>query len=132
MQRLMASVDSIRSIHPDPMIIVSGDFNDESKDKSIRFLEAGRLSEVSAGVKGSHGAKGTYKYQGMGQSIDHILVSHRMRERLKGCFVNDLPFLMESDEKFGGMKPFRTYNGYRYANGFSDHLPLVAQFELEE
>lgn len=132
MQRLMASVDSIRSIHPDPMIIVSGDFNDESKDKSIRFLEAGRLSEVSAGVKGSHGAKGTYKYQGMWQSIDHILVSHRMRERLKGCFVNDLPFLMESDEKFGGMKPFRTYNGYRYANGFSDHLPLVAQFELEE
>lgn len=132
MQRLMASVDSIRSIHPDPMIIVSGDFNDESKDKSIRFLEAGRLSEVSAGVKGSHGAKGTYKYQGVWQSIDHILVSHRMRERLKGCFVNDLPFLMESDEKFGGMKPFRTYNGYRYANGFSDHLPLVAQFELEE
>lgn len=55
-----------------------------------------------------------------------------MRERLKGCFVNDLPFLMESDEKFGGMKPFRTYNGYRYANEFSDHLPLVAQFELEE
>ena len=118
MQRLMASV--------------SGDFNDESKDKSIRFLEAGRLSEVSAGVKGSHGAKGTYKYQGMWQSIDHILVSHRMRERLKRCFVNDLPFLMESDEKFGGMKPFRTYNGYRYTNGFSDHLPLVAQFELEE
>ena len=68
----------------------------------------------------------------MWQSIDHILVSHRMRERLKGCFVNDLPFLMESDEKFGGVKPFRTYNGYRYANGFSDHLPLVAQFELEE
>ena len=68
MQRLMASVDSIRSINPDPMIIVSGDFNDESKDKSIRFLEAGRLSEVSAGVKGSHGAKARINIRACGRA----------------------------------------------------------------
>jgi hypothetical protein len=34
------------------------------------------------------------------------------------------PFLLEEDEKYGGDKPFRTYNGMEYLGGFSDHLPV--------
>jgi hypothetical protein len=36
-----------------------------------------------------------------------------------------LPFLLEKDERYGGMKLFRTYYGYRYQGGFSDHLPVL-------
>jgi hypothetical protein len=36
-----------------------------------------------------------------------------------------LPFLLENDKKFGGKKPFRTYYGYSYNGGFSDHLPVL-------
>jgi hypothetical protein len=34
-------------------------------------------------------------------------------------------FLLEPDIKFGGMKPKRTYVGYKYQEGFSDHLPIL-------
>ena len=43
-------------------------------------------------------------------------------------FINDAPFLLEEDKKYGGVKPLRTFNGYRYQRGFSDHLPLVVRF----
>ncbi len=132
MQRLMSSVDSIRAIRSNPKIIISGDFNDEAKDASLIFLQEHGLTDVSAGARGGNGAKGTYKYQGQWQSIDHILVSKSMLPLLSECVLNDSPFLLDEDTKFGGKKPYRTYNGYRYLGGFSDHLPLVARFNIVE
>ena len=131
MQRLMQSVDSIRALHPHPKIIISGDFNDESRDKSLQYLAANGMTEISAGIKGTHGARGTYKYQGIWSSIDHILISGPTLPLYRGCLLNDLPFLLEKDELYGEVKPFRTYYGYKHIGGFSDHLPLVAWFQLE-
>lgn len=131
MKRLLKSVDSIRSIRENPKIIVSGDFNDESKDKSIQFLVSNNFIEVSKGAKGQNGAKGTYKYQGIWSSIDHILVSKALYGNFTRCFINDQKFLLETDDRYNGMKPFRTYYGYKYLGGFSDHLPLVACFEFK-
>jgi hypothetical protein len=37
---------------------------------------------------------------------------------------------LEEDKKYGGVKPLRTYNGYRYQRGFSDHLPLVVRLRF--
>ena len=130
MRRLMTSIDSIKSIHPDPKIIISGDFNDESEDKSVKYLTGNGLTEVSANVTGSNGANGTYKYQGEWSSIDHILISYGLKEHFRECFLNDMPFLLEKDERYGGKKPFRTFYGYKYLGGFSDHLPLVALFHF--
>lgn len=133
MKRLMQSVDSIRSVRgEDAKIIVSGDFNDETGDSSVAYLEANALKDVSAGAKGQNGAKGTYKYQGVWQSIDHILASAPLIPLIKDCTVNDAPFLLEDDKNFTGKKPLRTYNGYRYLGGFSDHLPLVLRLELKD
>lgn len=131
MRRLMESADSIRDIHPEAKIIISGDFNDETKDKSIQYLQQNGMTDISYGAKGRHGAKGTYKYQGSWSSIDHILTSSGMESMLDTCYICDLPFLLEEDERFGGLKPFRTYNGFRYQGGYSDHLPLVARFRIK-
>ena len=89
------------------------------------------LIDVSDGVEGTHGAKGTYKYKGLWGSLDHIFVSAGMGERLMDCWIHDLPFLLEDDEKYGGVQPRRTYVGFRYNDGYSDHLPLVARFRLQ-
>lgn len=128
MRRLQQSVDSIRFLHSNPKIIVSGDFNDETHDKSVQYLIENGMRDVSDGVKGRNGALGTYKYQGVWSSIDHILISGSMEPFFRSCFVNDLPFIIEKDERYTDVKPFRTYFGYRYQGGFSDHLPLVAYF----
>ena len=125
MQRL---VETIRLLPPDAKVIVVGDFNDYADSPSLQFLEHQALHNVTRHAVGTHGAKGTYRYEGRWQSIDHVLVSRALRDSVAQVFVNDAPFLLEEDKKYGGVKPFRTYNGMRYQRGFSDHLPLVVRF----
>ena len=69
--------------------------------------------------------KEPYRYHGEWGSLDQMLISDNLRSWVAGCRINDAPFLLEEDTKYGGVKPRRNYNGMRFNNGFSDHLPLV-------
>lgn len=126
--RLLASIDSLRSVSANARIMIAGDFNDYSSDENIQFIGQHGLKDVSSKAVGRHGAKATYRYQGEWGSLDHIFVDDPTSHSLAECSVHDAPFLLEKDEKFGGVKPFRNYLGPRYKNGYSDHLPLVARF----
>ena len=123
-------IDSIYNVSAEAKIILAGDFNDYNKSESIRLLCSKRMKDISEKAKGSNGAKATYRYQGRWGSLDHIIVSESLAESVAECYVNDALFLIEPDEKYGGVKPRRNYIGPRYLNGFSDHLPLVARFRL--
>lgn len=130
-ERLLQAVDSVRATCREPRIIVAGDFNDASHDRPLMLLRAAALEDITPGAVSLHGtAKGTYKYQGRWESIDHVLVSPALLPLVRQCVINDQPFLMEEDRKFGGKKPFRTYNGYHYLGGYSDHLPLIVRFDF--
>jgi endonuclease/exonuclease/phosphatase family metal-dependent hydrolase len=129
-ERLMASIDSIRSLHPQPRIIVAGDFNDGDNDPLLKYFHSQRLHNISEGAMGHHGAKATYKYQGKWENIDHILVSSALVPAFQEVYVHDPDFLLEEDTQYGGKQPHRNYNGMRYQRGFSDHLPLVARFRF--
>ena len=129
-RQVAAVVDSIyNNVSAEAKIIVAGDFNDYSNSESIQLLCSKRMIEVSKSAKGRNGAKGTYRYQGLWGSLDHILVSRPLADIATECYVNDAEFLIERDEKCGGVKPRRNYLGPRYLNGFSDHLPLIARFQ---
>ena len=107
-------------------VIVAGDFNDYADSPSLVALEEAGLRNVSANATGAAGrAKGTYRYRGEWHSIDHILLSPTLADRIDSVYINDSTFLLEPDDTYGGWKPRRTYQGYRYQRGFSDHLPLV-------
>lgn len=128
-RQVAAVVDSIyNNVSVEAKIIVAGDFNDYSNSESLQLLRSKRMVEVSQGAKGRNGAEGTYRYQGQWGSLDHILASRNLADGLIECYINDAEFLIEHDEKYGGVKPHRNYIGLRYNNGFSDHLPLVARF----
>ena len=118
----------VRQLPANAKVVIAGDFNDEATDPALRFLEDNGLHNVTAKATGSHGAKATYRYQGLWQSIDHVFVSTVLLDAIEQSFINDAPFLLEEDKKYGGVKPLRTFNGYRYQRGFSDHLPLVVRF----
>ena len=124
-ERLMSVVSTLPA---DAKVIVAGDFNDYADSPALQYLVASGLHNVTAQTQGTHGAQGTYRYQGQWQSIDHVLVSPSLLHRVAQTYINDAPFLLEEDKKFGGQKPLRTFNGYRYQRGFSDHLPLVVRF----
>ena len=129
-RQVAAVIDSIyNKVSAEAKIIVAGDFNDYSNSESMQLLCSKRMIEVSKGAKGHNGANGTYRYQGLWGSLDHILVSIPLADIATECYVNDAEFLIERDEKYGGVKPRRNYLGPRYLNGFSDHLPLVARFQ---
>jgi endonuclease/exonuclease/phosphatase family metal-dependent hydrolase len=129
-ERLVASIDSIRNLYDSPLIVVAGDFNDAANDPLPTYLSEHDLHNISKGSTGSHGAQGTYKYQGRWESIDHILVSENLLSMFQECHINDAEFLLEEDKKYGGVQPHRNYNGLRYQKGYSDHLPLVARFKF--
>ena len=129
--QLVSAVDSIYALNDSARIIVAGDFNDYSDSPALRYLYQHHLVNISVGVKGSHGAKATYRWHGDWRSLDQILFSPSLSRLKMSCQIGDLPFLLEDDEKYGGKKPFRTYLGPRYLGGYSDHLPLVAKFKIE-
>ena len=119
----------VRQLSAEAKVIIVGDFNDGATDAALRFMENGGMHNVTAKATGAHGAKATYRYQGVWQSIDHVFFSTALVDCVDKAFINDAPFLLEEDKKYGGVKPLRTFNGYRYQRGFSDHLPLVVRFK---
>jgi hypothetical protein len=121
-------------------IIIMGDFNDDPDDVSISgTLSATLNAEVSVpddlynlSVKPDTGIiRGTLKYEGRWNLFDQIIVSGAMLLNENGVAVKKNSFailhnmfLLEPDRKFNGYKPLRTYSGFKYRGGFSDHLPV--------
>ena len=130
-RRLAMAIDSIRTLHEKAQIIIAGDFNDYDDGPTLEYLSSVGLINVSAKAKGSHGAKGTYRYRGEWRSLDHILCSPRLAGKVTECFIGDPPFLLEEEPKYGGYRPRRTYQGPKYQPGYSDHLPLVVRIATD-
>jgi predicted extracellular nuclease len=121
-------------------IIVVGDFNDQPQDESIKNVLGAKL--VSDSINSSQlynlssnwlkDDMGTLKYQSQWFVFDQIIVSGSLLHDSIGLHTNtnyatvcQFPFLFENDKTYGGKKLFRTYNGYKYNGGFSDHLPVL-------
>lgn len=129
---LCNSIDSIRQVDDKALILIAGDFNDYSTDKSVRMITQHRMQNISSKAKGINGAKGTYRFRGEWGSLDQMFASDNICETQVeiDCFINDESFLTEPDVKYGGNAPKRTYKGFKYdPKGVSDHLPLVLKIK---
>lgn len=128
-QRLCSVIDSVRSVSPQAKVIVAGDFNDGADDPALSVYYQKAMHNATRGAKGINGAEGTYRYKGLWGSLDHILVSEPLSTHLHSAAIFDAPFLLSEDEKYGGVKPRRSYYGFTFdPDGYSDHLPLVVRF----
>lgn len=131
---LKQAVDSVMEIRPYPHILIMGDFNDYPTNKSIKKILCSekRLQNLMKDKK-----DGTYRYRGEWGILDQFIVSESLlkkkgsiRTSPKNVQILRHDFLLEEDEKHGGDKPFRTYNGMKYLGGFSDHLPISLDLEI--
>ena len=143
-RRLKVSVDSVMNSRQYPQIIIMGDFNDYPTGSSIQYIlkddrEDGKLGLHHLLLHKAMEDKdyGSYKYQGWWGLLDHIIISANMLDSgaplsidKNGGEVVRLPFLLVSDNKYGGLQPYRTYYGMKYQGGYSDHLPVRAVFKL--
>ena len=117
---LQTAIDSVYTVHPDAKIIVMGDMNGEPKDD----LKGLRNRMVVESQKSKVESYGTHKYQGRWTCLDQFYTSNNL-QKISTVYIYDAEWIQETDEKYLGLKPKRTFNGFRYQNGFSDHLPVV-------
>lgn len=129
-------VDSICSAMPHARIIAMGDFNAGWDDAVFRDAFAPCFHEPGLADSGNGGVGGTYRYRGLWETIDHILVSPSLMDTRNLFHTQDgkravvaYPFICEPDKTYGGVRPFRTYQGPLYKGGFSDHFPVLLDFE---
>lgn len=131
-QRLCQSIDSVKATSRDARIVVAGDFNDYYDSEALLEIYRHDMFNATIKAKGQNGALGSYYYKGEWNSIDHILLSNDMRDRIVTTYVNDPKFLLELDKASGVYKPYRTYKGMKYQKrGYSDHLPLILRIDVE-
>ena len=133
-QTLRNAIDRLYLKHPDPKVIIMGDFNDQPDDESlVKVLLGGRPEAglINLSVNWVAANKGTIKHQSQWQVFDQVIISAVLLRTDAGTFCRQEDahilrsrFLLTEDKTYGGMKPFRTYSGFKYTGGFSDHLPV--------
>jgi len=137
---LAVSVKQVLNSNPSSNIVIMGDFNDEPGDESLQTVNKILLNDAEDRIqplinlsekKSLIDYEGTIKHQGSWSVFDQFIVSPSLINGADGCRlvsskteIFSAGFLLEPDATYAGYKPFRTYSGPGYNNGFSDHLPV--------
>lgn len=139
-QILRTHTDSILAVNNDAAIVIMGDFNDGPEDESFKKVlnalppdsEIHRDSYYNLTLaKQDDWNYGTLKYRENWDIFDQVVVSGNLLEADAPLQVLDHraqifhgSFLLEKDTRYLGVKPFRTFVGFKYNGGYSDHLPV--------
>lgn len=139
-QVLKEKIDSVFQKNMQANILIMGDFNDNPFDESItEILKAKKIelpvfdtSLVNLMTNADKKHKtGTIKYKGSWDIFDQIIVSGNLINGNSGITVENsgavifnASFLLTEEKNYPGYRPHRTYYGYKYTGGFSDHLPV--------
>jgi len=132
--------DSIFLTNRNSNILIMGDLNDYPTDKSLlevlqtqtdfSTIKDGKLYNLSYYLQ-EEKKVWSHKFQGHGGVLDQIIVSSSLLKSDNKLFtsvqyakIGDIPFLLEADEQYSGVKPFRAFVGFKYNGGYSDHLPV--------
>ena len=133
---LRSLCDSLYRINPASNILVMGDFNDTPSDKSIQIILKGSSAKYNLinlfGDPRKLNFHGTYHFQNEWSQLDQMMVSANWNKRLQEgsprIFAAD--FLLSKKNNRGEQSPLRVYTGRIYKGGYSDHLPVIADFIL--
>ncbi|MBL4561166.1 MAG: endonuclease [Labilibaculum sp.] len=138
---LKEKVSEIFKNNSNSLIVIMGDFNDYPENRSLRTelnaLEPGnvfcnsKLYNLAYPFLKKTGL-GSHKYQGKWGMLDQFIVSGSLLNKsgVLYCEPNNMSlfkpdFLLETDRTYFGQKPFRSFVGYKFNDGFSDHLPII-------
>lgn len=144
-QTLEKAIHELFVTYPKAKIICMGDFNDTPEDESLnQVLKARKTND--ADIPGEminlsfnwtvlpvQTLKSMYSWQVFDQWIvSDYLLENAVGMRFKEAEIFTASFLLEADKKYGGLKPKRTYVGFKYQEGFSDHLPILLRCRMNE
>ena len=136
-------VDSLTLVRGKANILIMGDFNDEPTNKSISVaMNAKGVPNGNDLYNLFHSVQkksriGTYKFREQWNFLDQMIVSGNLLDKDNSFSV--LPetatifqkaFLLTNDVTNGGKRPKKTFHGYKYEGGYSDHLPIYVDFMI--
>ncbi|MBW4445657.1 MAG: hypothetical protein KME38_01955 [Spirirestis rafaelensis WJT71-NPBG6] len=101
-------VQSILAINPNANVVVAGDLNDFEFSNPLSILEAGGLNTLIETLPENE--RYTYNFEGNAQTLDHILVSNNLFNKLNGFDA--------------------VHINSEFADQDSDHDPVLARFDL--
>lgn len=145
-ERLKEETTNITRTRKTPNILIMGDFNDEPSDISIRKTlntkhpGTGHEPELLYNMFAppvSLSQKGSHKFQGEWGQLDQFIVSgnllnpqHKLHVFPGSVTIFSPRFLLTNDKTHRGVRPLRTFYGFKYEGGYSDHLPILIDFSL--
>ncbi|WP_084227145.1 choice-of-anchor I family protein [Nostoc sp. KVJ20] len=101
-------VSSILAIDPNANVVVAGDLNDFEFSNPVNTIESAGLTSLIETLPQNE--RYTYNFQGNAQTLDHVLVSNNLLNKLDGYDV--------------------VHINSEFADQDSDHDPSVARFNL--
>jgi predicted extracellular nuclease len=118
-QIIQQQVDSILNLYPNAKIVVMGDMNSYPQDDI-----AGMYNMM---LPFHHQGQGTHKYQGTWSCLDQFYVSSSLQPAARVTIFSP-EWLLKEDPKYLDLQPRRNFSGFRYLDGYSDHLPIILAF----
>ena len=119
-QVIQNEINTILHVQPKANVVVMGDMNSEAID-DLQGMNNLMIDLEKEGI-------GTHKYQGMWSCLDQFYVSSALKNTTRASVFSP-EWLLEEDTKYLDYQPKRTYVGYRYHDGYSDHLPVVLKIK---
>lgn len=137
---LKHKTDSLLALNPNTAIVIMGDFNDGPEDESFAKVLDAKPPDAAIEplsyynltlAKQVNWNKGTLKYRENWDIFDQVVVTGSLLTAGSGLQVEGKKatifhagFLLEDDKTYLDVKPFRTFTGFKYNGGYSDHLPV--------
>ncbi|WP_276133456.1 endonuclease/exonuclease/phosphatase [Polluticoccus soli] len=134
-------IDSLMKRNPLSKIIVIGDLNDDPTDESIvstlnansgreRIIPYSLYNPWATLYTSGHG---TTAYQNKWNLFDQVIISRAFLKKNNGwqflkAEIFNKEFLITRSGKQQGY-PYRSWRGYHWMNGYSDHLPVLLYLE---
>jgi len=135
---LRTKFDSISAINPSAKLIAMGDFNDHPDDESMRDILRAKKAQTDLKegdllnlIWQYEFEKGTHKYDHEWGILDQFVVSPALMDSTGALYtyealsqIFDADYLLEPEKDGIGKTTNRTYIGFKYHGGYSDHLPI--------
>ena len=125
------NIRSILAANPKAKIIVMGDLNDNPDDESISKVlgakndKTAKLYNPWTGLHQS--GKGTSVYNRKWDHFDQVIISKAFLQgggwQYDKAEIYDAAFIR--NKGFEDAYPLRSFKGYHWNNGYSDHLPVI-------
>ncbi len=150
--------DSLQVVRSHPHLLVMGDMNDAPDTRSLcrnmRFGEGltNLMQPLQQQLRQGRLVYGTYKYRGEWDFLDQFWINEGLKRPMSADILSDrpsnltshgtvrvwvdsvrsvcFPFMLKEDATHMGHRPWRSYYGYKYEGGFSDHLPICLDLHI--